>query len=295
MIDDFVSRRSLGVEPGLEDWGQMLSEGGGDPLDPSFEFSQDPVLGLPRAPYQAAQVDPAQDPFQFPFQYPSQDPSQDQSQYSPVDLPENELQQTFDPFAAFSDLNNDDASDWSQRFDPHNSLVANAYEIGRAMAEEQGFDLGVFGQLNLGDSLLGNAWNINKQMEASPETAWDWAGDFPQLFDDIGSAIGEAVSNLMPDFAVPDMMTGGLEAPISEATGTGTDMAALTEFADQIVKGPAAAAGAEAGSPVVTQVAEASEVGIDLTSAAVVSGAAVELTAADVLPSVGELIAAVGL
>lgn len=282
----------MGTPWGTPDWGLDKWIEGGDPFDPGQEFSQDPVLGLPKTPYQAAEIDPAQDPFQFPFQYPSQNPNQGDPQYSPVDLPENQKQETFDPFEAWNDLN-DEGTSAADRFDPHKSLVANAYEIGKSMAEEAGFDLGVFGEVNLGDSLLGNAWDISKRMNETPETSWDWMGDFPSIFEGVGNKIGEA----MGDFA------GNTEAVVPEAIESQSGMDALNEFASQIFGGqqnvatePAIGAATEiASSPVVTQVAEVEATGIDIAAPEVVSGAAPALVGADVLPSAGELIAALGL
>ena len=58
----------------------------------------------------------------------------------PVVLNESE---PYDPFETWNDLNDDQAFDWSQHFRPSGTLVSNAMEIGRAFAEQQGFDLGI--------------------------------------------------------------------------------------------------------------------------------------------------------
>jgi hypothetical protein len=138
----------------------------------------DPIEGLPRTPFQFAVQDPAQDAFQFPFQFPPQDPGMDESQYAPVDMPENLLQEvdTQDPFAQDENmLGQTNAFDWAEHFNPNASLVENAYDIGRAFAEEQGFELGVFGRLNLRQSLLQNVWNIAREMAMESESDEDVA------------------------------------------------------------------------------------------------------------------------
>lgn len=93
--------------------------------------TQDPIEMLPMTPYQSAIQDPAQEAFQFPFQFPSEDVSGGEGgQYSPVDVPENILQES------------GMQSSW---------VDATSKETGSAMTEQQG----VMGDLELVE-LIGN-------------------------------------------------------------------------------------------------------------------------------------------
>ena len=262
----------------FDDWAQIQSwstEGQG------FDYS-DPISELPQTPVQSAQIDPAQDAFQFPFQFPSQNPNQGDPQYAPADVPENQIQSSpkpssEDPFEAWNELNQGDAEGWAQQFNPHQSLVANAYEIGKAIAEEQGFDLGVFGKLNLSDSLLGNLWSLSKELSEHPETAWDWAGDFPQLLESL---------------AKPESETSPIVSNVIKSAETGVDLTAAGS-SPELMGVDVLTKSSPGTSPVVTQTAEVATTGVDLTAPEIASGASKELLGADVLPSLKELLSKV--
>ena len=103
-------------------------------------FAEDPIQGLPKTPFQFAVEDPAQDPFQFPFQYPNEDPSGGAygPQYAPVDMPENLLQEVFDPLQEIDNLN---PANRQSEYYPGDSLVENAYDVTqKAMEFMQPFD-----------------------------------------------------------------------------------------------------------------------------------------------------------
>jgi hypothetical protein len=249
--------------------GQMSS-------DSSWEFSQDPILGLPKTPYQSAQIDPAQDPFQYPFQFPSQDPVM-AGQYSPVDLPENQLQQIPNP-----PNQPEYTTSPFDEFDPHNSLVSNAIEIGKAWAEQQGFDLGVFGKINFNDSLIGNAWNIGKEAMSS-----ETGGDLGQMFGGVAGDIAEGIGNFLDTLGDAfNKLDENLGFALSGAD-LGEGAAADATSAIKAVAG----AGAEAEavvSPVVAQTTEIAAAGIDLAAPEIATGKVVEAVGADVLPSAVE-------
>ena len=103
-------------------------------------FAEDPIQGLPKTPFQFAVEDPAQDPFQYPFQYPNEDPSGGAygPQYAPVDMPENLLQEVFDPLQEIDNLN---PANRQSEYYPGDSLVENAYDVTqKAMEFMQPFD-----------------------------------------------------------------------------------------------------------------------------------------------------------
>jgi hypothetical protein len=258
----------------------------------------EPLESLPEEPFQTAIQDPAQESFQFPFQYPSQDPGQGEGQYAPVDVPENPLQEISDPFEVMNALDQDEGSSWMDHFDPNASLVANVIDIGRGLAEEQGFDLGVFGDLNLNQSLVGNLWNIGKSMSENPETAWDWGGDFPSLFGNANEVAQGVSENLAPETSAPEASAGTTEGDsfsdwladtITDTWSTAGEIGQYQQMF-QPESGISESAAAVTESPVANAVETAAATGADTIAAGIATGAAADVTGIDVLPAVSDLL-----
>lgn len=95
----------------------------------------------------------------------------------------------FDPFG-----NDDEQWDWMNNFNPNSSLLANAWNIGKGFAESSGFDLGVFGAFEPSGNLMTNAWRAANWLDRNPDA--DWAGDFPELFGQLGQEAGETLSDI---------------------------------------------------------------------------------------------------
>lgn len=253
-------------------------------------LSNDPILGLPQTPYLLPIQDPAQEAFQFPFQFPSQDASGGEGgQYAPVDVPENELQETPEQ----SGFN------WADSFNPNASLVSNIIDISKGMAEQQGFDFGVFGELNLNQSLLSNVWNISKAMmtneelqenplgDLSPSEALGNAFDLNQ-FDFNESESKPLFTDLLGESQVETanlIDVRGFDAPskIEEAQSIDVSDFEIGESAKEFTA-------ALTESPVVAQATTLAETGADRAATNIVTGEVAEAAGLDIAPSIGELL-----